>query len=82
MSGTAADYRDDLSEMDGIDDRPLPDLLYPPDKLVRALGTIKVTLALSRASGHIFRGQVKRQGVPYRPTIRALVELGSARRHL
>ena len=35
MSGTEAEYRDDLGEMDGIAERPLPDFLPPPDRLVR-----------------------------------------------
>lgn len=38
MSGTKADYRDDLGEMDGIGERPLPDFLPPPDQLVRRPG--------------------------------------------
>ena len=50
MSGTEADYRDDLGEMDGIGERPLRDFLPPPEELVRRDETVKVTLALSRAS--------------------------------
>lgn len=38
MSGTEAEYRDDLGEMDGIGERPLPDFLPPPDQLVRRPG--------------------------------------------
>ena len=38
MSGTSAEYRDDLGEMDGIGERPLPDFLPPPDQLVRQPG--------------------------------------------
>ena len=38
MSGTHAEYRDDLGEMDGIGERPLPDFLPPPDQLVRCPG--------------------------------------------
>jgi hypothetical protein len=40
MSDTQADYRDDLREMDGIDERPLPDFLLPPDRLVRREDTV------------------------------------------
>ena len=38
MSGTEAEYRDDLGEMAGIGERPLPDFLPPPDQLVRCPG--------------------------------------------
>ena len=38
MSGTHAEYRDDLGEMAGIGERPLPDFLPPPDQLVRCPG--------------------------------------------
>ena len=38
MSGTSAEYRDDLGEMAGIGERPLPDFLPPPDQLVRCPG--------------------------------------------
>ena len=77
MSGTHAEYRDDLGEMAGIGERPLPDFLPPPDQLVRREDTVKVTLALSRASVDFFRDQAKQQGVPYQ---RALVD-EYARRH-
>ena len=50
MSGIETNYRDDLGETDGIGERPLPDFLPPPDRLVRREDTVKVTLALSRAS--------------------------------
>ena len=74
MSNTGADYRDDLGEMDGIGERPLPDFLPPPDRLVRREDTVKVTLSLSRASVDFFRSQAERQGVPYQRMIRALVD--------
>jgi hypothetical protein len=74
MSGTEADYRDDLGEMDGIGERPLRDFLPPPERLVRREDTVKVTLALSRASVDFFRDQAQRQGVPYQRMIRALVD--------
>ena len=80
MSGTEADYRDDLGEMDGIGDRPLPDFLPSPDRLVRREETVKVTLSLSRASVDFFRSEAERQGVPYQRMIRALVD-AYARRH-
>ena len=80
MSDTEADYRDDLGEMDGIGERPLPDILPPPDRLVRREDTVKVTLSLSRASVDFFRSQAERQGVPYQRMIRALVD-AYARRH-
>ena len=80
MSKTEADYRDDLGEMDGIGERPLPDFLPPPDRLVRREDTVKVTLSLSRASVDFFRSQAERQGVPYQRMIRALVD-AYARRH-
>lgn len=80
MSGTEADYRDDLGEMDGIGERPLPDFLPPPDRLVRREETVKVTLSLSRASVDFFRSEAERQGVPYQRMIRALVD-AYARRH-
>ena len=80
MSNTGADYRDDLGEMDGIGERPLPDFLPPPDRLVRREDTVKVTLSLSRASVDFFRSQAERQGVPYQRMIRALVD-AYARRH-
>ena len=38
MSGTEAEYRDDLGEMDGIGEWPLPDFLPPPGQLVRCPG--------------------------------------------
>ncbi len=80
MTDTEADYRDDLGEMDGIAERPLPDFLPPPDRLVRREDTVKVTLALSRASVDFFRGEATRHGVPYQRMIRALVD-AYARRH-
>ena len=80
MSPTEADYRDDLGEMDGIGERPLPDFLPPPDRLVRREETVKVTLSLSRASVDFFRSEAERQGVPYQRMIRALVD-AYARRH-
>ena len=80
MGGTDADYRDGLGEMAGIGERPLPDFLPPPDQLVRREDTVKVTLALSRASVDFFRDEAKRQGVPYQRIIRALVD-EYARRH-
>ena len=80
MSGVEAGYRDDLGEMEGIGQRPLPDFLPPPGQLVRREDTVKVTLALSRASVDFFRAAAKRQGVPYRRMIRALVD-EYARRH-
>ena len=80
MSDTEADYRDDLGDMDGIGERPLPDFLPPPDRLVRREDTVKVTLSLSRASVDFFRSQAERQGVPYQRMIRALVD-AYARRH-
>ena len=80
MIKTEADYRDDLGEMDGIGERPLPDFLPPPDRLVRREDTVKVTLSLSRASVDFFRSQAERQGVPYQRMIRALVD-AYARRH-
>ena len=80
MSGTEADYRDDLGEMDGIGARPLRDFLPPPERLVRREDTVKVTLALSRASVDFFRDQAQRHGVPYQRMIRALVD-EYARRH-
>ena len=80
MSGTKAEYRDDLGEMAGIGERPLPDFLPPPEQLVRREDTVKVTLALSRASVDFFRNAAKRQGVPYQRMIRALVD-EYARRH-
>jgi hypothetical protein len=80
MSDTEADYRDDLGEMDGIGERPLPDFLPPPDRLVRREDTVKVTPSLSRASIDFFRSEAERQGVPYRRMIWALVD-AYARRH-
>ena len=80
MSGTEAYYRDDLGEMSGIGERPLPDFLPPPDRLVRREDTVKVTLSLSQASVAFFRSQAERQGVPYQRMIRALVD-AYARRH-
>ena len=80
MSDTEADYRDDLGEMDGIGERPLPDFLPPPDRLVRREDTVKVTLSLSRASVDFFRSQAERQGVTYQRMIRALVD-AYPRRH-
>ncbi len=62
MSDTEADYRDDLGEMDGIGERPLPDFLPPPDRLVRREDTVKVTLSLSRASVDFFRSQAESPG--------------------
>ena len=80
MGGTDADYRDDQGEMAGIGERPLSDFLPPPDQLVRREDTVQVTLALSRTSVDFFRGEAKRQGVPYQRMIRALVD-EYARRH-
>jgi hypothetical protein len=80
MRGTGGEYRDDLGEMEGIGAQPLPDFLPPPDRLVRRDDTVKVTLALSRASVEFFRDAAKRQGVPYQRMIRALVD-AYARRH-
>ena len=80
MSGTEADYRDDLGEMDGIAERLLRDFLPPPEQLVRREETVKVTLALSRASVEFFRDRARRQGVPYQRMIRALID-EYARRH-
>ena len=80
MSGIEADYRDDLGEMDGIGAGPVPDFLPLPRQLVRRDDTVKVTLALSRSSVDFFRGQARRQGVPYQRMIRALVD-EYARRH-
>ena len=50
MGGTEADDTDDLGEMDGIDDRPLPEFLPPPDQLLRREDTVKGRLVLSRSS--------------------------------
>jgi predicted DNA binding CopG/RHH family protein len=80
MSGIEADNLDDLGEMDGIGAQPVPDFLPAPDQLVRREDTVKVTLALSRRSVDFFRGQARRQGVPYQRMIRALVD-EYARRH-
>lgn len=80
MSDTEADYRDDLGEMDGIGERPLPDFLPPPDQLIRREDTVKVTLSLSRASVDFFRSEAERLGVPYQRMIRAVVDT-YARRH-
>ena len=80
MSGTHAEYRDDLGEMAGIGERPLPDFLPPPDQLVRRKDTVKVTLALSRASVDFFRGAIRRRGVPCQRMIRTLTD-ECARRH-
>lgn len=80
MGGTEAEYRDDLGEMDGIGEGSVDDFLPSPDRLVRREDTVKVTLALSRASVDFFRGEAKRQGVPYQRMIRALVD-EYARRH-
>ena len=79
MSGTHAEYRDDLGEMAGIGERPLPDFLPPPDQLVRREDTVKVTLALSRASVDFFRDKARRQRVPYQRMIRALVDSATDR---
>ena len=80
MSTPEADYTDDQGEMDGIGDRPLPDFLPPPERLVMAEDTVKVTLALSRDSVDFFKRQASRQGVPYQRMIRALVD-AYAKRH-
>ena len=64
MSGTEADYRDDLGEMDGIGERPLRDFLPPPEELVRREETVKVTLALSRASLEFFRDRAGARAYP------------------
>jgi hypothetical protein len=80
MSDTEADYRDDLGDMDGIGERPLPDFLPPPDRLVRRDDTAKVTLSLSQASVAFFRSQAERQGVPYQRTTPALVDAHTRRR--
>ena len=52
MSDTEADYRDDLGEMSGIDERPLRDFLPSPDQLVWREDTVKVTCSKLRASEH------------------------------
>ena len=80
MGGIKAGYQDDLGEMDGIGARPAPDFLPPPEWLVRRDDTVKVSLALSRNSVDFFRGEARRQGVPYQRMIRALVD-AYARRH-
>lgn len=80
MRDSEADYTDDLGEMDGIGDRPLPDFLPPPDQLLRREDTVKVTLALSRSSVEFFKRHAQGQGVPYQRMIRALID-AYAKRH-
>lgn len=42
MRDTEADYTDDLGELDGIGDRPLPDFLPPPVQLNEREDTVDV----------------------------------------
>ena len=80
MRGIEAEYTDDLGEMDGIGDSPLPDFLPPPDQLLQRTDTVRVILALSQSSVELFRQRAQRQGVSYERMIGALLD-AYAKRH-
>jgi uncharacterized DUF497 family protein len=52
----------------------IKDFLPPPSELVLRDDNVKVTLSLSRRSIDFFKGEAKKQRVPYQKMIRALVD--------
>jgi hypothetical protein len=60
--------------------RRVADFLPPPDELVLADDTVKVTLSLTRRSVDFFKGEAKKRRVPYQRMIRALVDGYSAKK--
>ncbi|MCR4281544.1 MAG: hypothetical protein NUV72_00720 [Bauldia sp.] len=59
--------------------RVVKDFLPAPEELVAADDTVKVTLSLTRRSVDFFKGEGKKQRVPYQRMIRALVDGYSAK---
>ena len=58
--------------------RVVRDFLPPPEELVLADDTVKVTLSLTRRSIDFFKREAKKQRVPYQRMIRALVDAYAA----
>ena len=59
--------------------RVVKDFLPPPEELVLADDTVKVTISLTRRSVDFFKREGRKNRVPYQRMIRAVVDGYSAR---